>query len=343
MRVDLDDIAARLAVPVEEVERVHRLAADRPSAPLPAVTDAPALLDRLGVPPDDAAEIIAGWPTPEITAGRPGPEAIAGWPGPEAIAGRPGPEASGWTPELRWLLDRSIALVRADLGGHGWLPPGPVLPRERGPAWRHLYAYAYLALVDVVLGYHRDHGVAEAASWATLADLGRNLAIDRRMRGEGWPVMQSWLTLHVRGGLYQLGRLQHHRGDGAVELHIPDAGPLTPEAVADSLDQGRAFFPRHFPDESYREFVCGSWLLDPQLAEYLPAESNIVRFQRRFELEPYQPPEGLDPDVEVLRFVFRTLSTPLDRLPRRTALQRAVVDHLAAGRHWHWRRGRFPL
>ena len=51
----------------------------------------------------------------------------------------------------------------------------------------------------------------------------------------------------------------------------------------------------------------------------------------------------MDADVEVLRFVFRTLTTPLDRLPRRTVLQRAVVDHLTAGGHWQWRRGRFPI
>ncbi|HEV2346876.1 MAG TPA: hypothetical protein VGS97_22430, partial [Actinocrinis sp.] len=90
--MDLDDIAARLGVPVEDVERVHRLAGDRPSAPLPAKADAPAILDRLAVRPDDAAEIMAGWPDADSPL---------------------------WTAELRWLLDRSIALVRADLGGHG--------------------------------------------------------------------------------------------------------------------------------------------------------------------------------------------------------------------------------
>lgn len=313
--MNLDDVAARLGVPVGEVERVHRLAGDRPSAPLPAKTDAPELLDRLAVPPEDAAEILAGWPDP----------------------------GSGlWTPELRWLLDRVIALIRADLGGHEWLPPGPELPRERGPAWRHLYVYAFLALTDDVRAYHRDHGVPDEVSWATLADLGRNLAIDRRMRGEGWPVMQAWLTLHWRGALYELGRLQYQRGD-TLGLHIPEAGPLTPEAVDASLDRARAFFPRHFPDETYTTFSCGSWLLDPQLLEYLPEDSNIARFQRRFELEPYEQPEGIDPDLEALRFVFRTLTTPLGRLPRRTVLQRAIIDHLEAGRHWQWRRGTFPI
>ncbi|WP_305787216.1 acyltransferase domain-containing protein [Symbioplanes lichenis] len=313
--MDLDHVAAQLGVPVADVERVHRLAGDLPSAPLPDKAGAPALLERLAVRPDDAAEIMAGWPDPGSPL---------------------------WTPELRWLLDRSTALVRADLGGHEWLAPGPELPRERGPAWCHLYAYACLALTGVVLDYHRAHAIPEAVSWTTLADLGRNLAIDRRMHREGWPVMQSWLTLHVRGALYELGRLQHHRGTTAVSLHIPEAGPLTPEAIDASLDQARAFFPRHFPDERYEAFACGSWLLDPQLREYLPEDSNIIRFQRRFELEPYEEPEGLDADVEVLRFVFRSLTTPLDRLPRRTALQRAVGDHLRAGRHWQWRQGRIP-
>ncbi|MFY1699831.1 MULTISPECIES: acyltransferase domain-containing protein [unclassified Solwaraspora] len=314
--MDLNEIADRLGVPVAEVDRVHRLAGDWPAAPPPARADAAAVLDRLTVRPDDAAEIMAGWPDLD---------------------------SSLWTDELRWLLDRSTALVRADLGGYGWLPPGPELPRERGPAWRHLYVYAYLAMVDVVRAYHRDHGIADDLSWATLADLGRNLALDRRMHGEGWPVMQAWLTLHARGGLYELGRLQHQRGDTAIDLHVPDAGPLTPAAVDTSLDAARAFFPRHFPDERYTAFACGSWLLDPQLREYLPADSNIVRFQRRFELEPYVESDGPDADVEILRFVFRTLATPLDALPRRTLLQRAVIDHLTAGRHWQWRRGQFPI
>ena len=60
--MDLHDVASQLGVPVEEVDRVRRLAGDRPSAPLPAKADAPAILDRLAVRPNDAAEIMAGWP-----------------------------------------------------------------------------------------------------------------------------------------------------------------------------------------------------------------------------------------------------------------------------------------
>lgn len=64
------------------------------------------LLGRLAVTPEDTAEIMAGWPDSDSPLRTPG---------------------------LHWLLDRSIALVRAYLGGHEWLPSGPELPRERGP------------------------------------------------------------------------------------------------------------------------------------------------------------------------------------------------------------------
>jgi GNAT-like C-terminal domain/N-acyltransferase N-terminal domain len=315
--VDAVSVAERLRLPPEQSAWVRRLAGRMPVEPrLPPRDRAAEVLGRLAVAADDAAEILDGWPS-----------------------GR-------WPPELRWLFGRTVAHVRADLGGAGWLVPGPVLPRDRGPAWKHFYVYVYLALLEDALAYHAWHGVPEQVSWATLADLGRNLAIDRRMNGEGWPVMLQWLTLHVRGGIYELGRLQFQRGPGradgepdALSLHVPRSGPLTPEACDASFAQAREFFPRHFPDEPYRTVTCGSWLLDPRLADHLPADSNIVRFQRRFELLP----GGVDDDENVLRFVFGTLSTPLEDLPARTALQRAALAHLRAGGHWQNRTGRLSL
>jgi hypothetical protein len=58
---------------------------------------------------------------------------------------------------------------------------------------------------------------------------------------------------------------------------------MTSQACELSFEAAVDFFKRHLPAEKYRLAVCHSWLLDPQLAEYLPTDSNIIQFQRRFQ------------------------------------------------------------
>jgi hypothetical protein len=324
--LDAAGVAERLRLPAELTSWVRGLEHAGPVRELclPPRSRASEVLGRLAVPLNDAAEILEGWPSEH------------------------------WPTELLWLLERVVAVVRADIGGTDWLEAGPPLPGQRGLAWKHFYVYAYLALLDGALKYHRQHGVPEAISWATFADLGRRLSIDWQADLAGRLTTLDWLSLHVRGAIYELGRLQFQRGhsrleglgghlprrgDLALALHIPESGPLTPQRCNEALRMASRFFPLHFPDEPYRVVTCDSWLLDPQLAQYLPPESNIIRFQRRFQLLP-----GLgDGNESVLRFVFHTLTTPLGDLPQRTTLERAVVSHLQAGRRWHTRAGWLAL
>jgi hypothetical protein len=183
----------------------------------------------------------------------------------------------------------------------------------------------FLARVDEARRLHAARGLTEQESWQTLQDLPRHAHLDRLLHGTpglrtGW-----WVELAFSGRLFQLGRLQYEPRDGRLNLHVPeDGGPLRPQAVDASLARAREVFPEH------REARITSWLLDPQLRTYLPADSNIVRFQRRFE--PVAD-VGVD-DAKVLEFVFHTLDPDLERLPRETALQRAIVDHLRGGGHW---------
>ena len=48
-------------------------------------------------------------------------------------------------------------------------------------------------------------------------------------------------------------------------------------------------------------------------------------------------------DSEILRHVFVRVPDELDDLPRRTTLERAVVDHLRTGGHWYGVSGWLPL
>ncbi|HEY3081019.1 MAG TPA: acyltransferase domain-containing protein, partial [Chloroflexota bacterium] len=283
--------------------------------------DLPPLLLGLAVPHDDVDDLVRLLPTRERSPG------------------------------LWWLLERcTLALV----GGMGALdggPPFPVLPERHGVP-RYFYVYAFLATLPHVRAFHRAREIPDDVSWLTLADLGRNMAAHRSREGVGGLDFPSWHARHFRGAIYALGRLQFERGklgrrtgraiaaaglphgpgDPVLALHVPAYyGPLTPSACDASFARAKAFFARHFPEERYDLAVCHSWLLDEQLGEYLAEDANIIRFQRRFRLA-YRPDAD---DASIVRSVFNRLAAAPDELPRRTTLERAVVDHLRAGRHWH--------
>ena len=124
-----------------------------------------------------------------------------------------------------------------------------------------------------------------------------------------------------------------------LSTHIPQSGPLDPAAVDASFVAAQRFFARHFPEFPTTELHCGSWLLDPHLAEALPEASNIAGFARRWRL--YGEPMAGDEDA--LFFTFhRRGDVDLSQLPRDTTLQRVIIDRLRAGRHWQLWHGRCP-
>ena len=149
------------------------------------------------------------------------------------------------------------------------------------------------------------------------------------------------------GGVVAAAGVTTSPGELTLSIHIPDfQGPLTPQAGEDSVARAREFFPRYFPEERFPVAVCHSWLLDPQLARYLGADANIVRFQQHFRLVsgPTGPYADDEPDDRgPVGFVFGNPDLPLAGLPRDSALQRAVGDHLRAGGHWYPGHGWFPF
>jgi len=112
-------------------------------------------------------------------------------------------------------------------------------------------------------------------------------------------------------------------------MHIPAGGGMSLEKCAESLREARDFFRRYFPAPEPRALVCWSWMFSPILGEILPADSNLVRFQRELYLCPVNW-RGNDS----LWFVF--LQKPFDpaTASRETSLQRAILDYLQAGNIW---------
>ena len=266
-------------------------------------------------------------------------------------------------PELWWLLERASRQVRLDVGRWDAATWRPNLPAHLGAVGRCFWVYVFLAATDEVRRWHSQHGIGDQVSWETLADLGRHVERFRRRNGTTGFDSQVWISLHYRGALFALGRLQFNPyrlrvgragplfwyegpaasalgpgfqvGDAALGIHIPAGSRLAPEACDASFNMADSFFRRHFPSHDFTVGTCTSWLLDDQLLEYQPAESNIARFQKRFVLVP----GAREDDNDVFQFVFDRPFAALEMLSPRTELERALVRHVRAGRHWCLRTG----
>ena len=156
---------------------------------LPDRTYLPAIFERLAIDEQDQHEIVAAWPSPDT-------------------------DPATWRS-----LVRAHATLVADMGGFEPLElPAPAM--DSTPLGRYFFAYVYLAALADVRRFHARRGIPDEVSWATLSDLGRNLKRDRLLLGDGGLRTSGWLTLHFRGSIYQLGRLQFTRVNGrAARLH----------------------------------------------------------------------------------------------------------------------------
>jgi len=116
-------------------------------------------------------------------------------------------------------------------------------------------------------------------------------------------------------------------GDGTLDMHIPSGGNMTPRSCLDSMRRACGFFPRYFPERKHVAIACGSWIFNTQFEGWLGDDSNLVRFLRELYLFPitYGGRDGLF-------FVFCREDVDPATAPRDTALQRAMLDQIAAGK-----------
>jgi GNAT domain-containint protein/N-acyltransferase family protein len=258
------------------------------------------------------------------------------------------------------ILD-TAAQVAAGLGIIGAeVPSGVSQDPASGPTRLYGDVLALLACVPSLLAYHAERGVPEDVTWDTLSDLPRHVARYERLHGRPGFSELRWLSTHLRGLIYSLGRLQFERiraiappddhaavvaateelaeDDVMLNVHIPETGPLDPGLCEAAYAQAIDRFAAWYPDERPRAFVCVSWLMDPQLRDYLPSSSNIIRFQDRFDIVG----PGREASGSMQEFVFgRAGQVDLEDLPQRTSLERGFVQHLRAGGTWYARTGWF--
>ena len=207
---------------------------------------------------------------------------------------------------------------------------------EIEPGLTQVAAAAFLA--DHTLALHRKMGIPHEITVATLKDVNNWIENYRSVHGELGLENIGWLINHGLGNLFRLGRLQfvHAKahpvvpgGEYVIEVHIPQGEPLDIAACHASFEMAKGFFARLYPDKPAEYFVCGSWLLSPDLPCIADENSNICRFMRLWTQLPHNGDKGRQALERVFGFNF----DPADiaSAPENTSLQRRLKAHVLAG------------
>ena len=117
-----------------------------------------------------------------------------------------------------------------------------------------------------------------------------------------------------------------------IHIHIPTDVHLETARLNDSVDQARAFLSTWFSDWAQAPMTCSTWLLSPDLKEFLPEDSRILRWQKAFDVQRDE-----DGKESVLTCVFKLCGAQLKEGPdlhslrEDTILQKKLKAFLLSG------------
>ena len=174
---------------------------------------------------------------------------------------------------------------------------------------------------------YKTKGISDEIYFDTMKCYTRFINETYKMTGRLYFDRYWWTARQAGCHLFRIGELEYEikRLDDriVIGIHIPSDADFSPATVDKSLASAKSFFTEHYPELADTEYRCHSWLLDSQLKDMLSDNSNIISFQKRFEIFD----EG-ESDTEFIEWLFNTKSTDYATLSENTSLQRNMKKHL---------------
>lgn len=202
---------------------------------------------------------------------------------------------------------------------------------------RLLFMYIYLQCACDRYTQEWPEGFTEQIHDDTFYDITRWCKICYREYGEYGIGEHDWIYNHIHKDLYCIGRLQYEKrylwedifmegtilkeGCKVLNVHIPEGEPLTEAACKASILKAKELFPE------YQALVCNTWLLSPGLKNILPETSNIIKFQKLFQMYATQ-----EESSEAIKNIFGKNVGELETLPEDTSLQKNAKAYLLQGK-----------
>ncbi|MCI6121650.1 acyltransferase domain-containing protein [Bariatricus sp. SGI.161] len=201
---------------------------------------------------------------------------------------------------------------------------------------RTLYLYIRFALK--MKPVFLENNISEKIYYDTFHDLTIWCKWCKKYYGIYGMVEARWYERLYEMKVFRLGRLEFEKiileedirysgghvkkGEKVIGVHIPEGGSLLPEACDESFALAEKFF-----SDEYKLYTCSSWLTSPALYELLDETSNILKFQKRFEILDIQ---YMFPLAE--QRVYGIIKEDKNEYPEDTRLQKNLKKFLLEGK-----------
>lgn len=190
-------------------------------------------------------------------------------------------------------------------------------------------------------GEYVKRGISEEIFAATMKFCTRFLYEHYAVHGTFKYVWAWWFPRQMTLQEFRLGALEYEFVDGRereIAIHIPSDADMSMGSIQASLSAFCSFRETYYEDWKDVRLTCDTWMLMPELREFLSVNSRIVAFQELFQID------RIDREATwYMEWIYPGHDTANDSLPEKTVLQRALKQYLLNGKKFGVAKGHMFL
>ena len=227
---------------------------------------------------------------------------------------------------------------------------------KQEPIMKLALVYAFL---PTVYDRYQEKKISDEIFYDTMSDIKIWIDDHKARTNEDGLFELHWIMHHMNLSIFRVGRLQYQKciwyfkptkdkngvkirfGEKFLNMHIPRGEKLDYEACKESVQMAKKFFAEKFPEFPNNKYMCYSWLLFPGNHDFMPADSNILKFQSMYDVvmskEEPQPAYlwlyGVKlKNADLMKNKKETGSYGfIDQLPQNSSLQRSTIEYIKNG------------
>lgn len=151
-----------------------------------------------------------------------------------------------------------------------------------------------------------------------------------------------WLQRQITLQEFRIGSLEYEfvesDNNREIEIHIPSDADMNIKALCSSVADFINFEKKYFPDWCDTVITTETWMIMPELEQFLSKDSHIVKFKNLFDIDSVDYEQ-----TWYMEWIFPGYSEINENLPEKTTLHKKLKSYLLSGKKFGIAKGHLVL